>query len=427
MTEPGTDPRNTSTGQQTQPFTPNPNPNPNRPSIEPGPPTCPFPFPHQDGLGPIPEFAALRRDNPCARIRLPSGDPAWLVTRYADVRTVLGDPRFSRTRATRSPGPRMAAVPTLPDSILAADPPEHTRLRKLVAAAFTARRAEAMRHDIAGLVADLLDALTDHGPPADLVPLLCRPLPLAVICDLLGTPREHGDRLDTWCDALRSLTAIPDTAVTDAVIEMTGYMTTLIAAKRNHPADDMLSALIAARDHEERLTEDELISFCVVLLAGGYGTTADRLAGLIHLLLDTPTHYHRLRDRPEMVPTAVEELLRYAQTNVQANLRVATEPMTLAGVRIAGGEAVMAVNSAANHDDSVFPDPEDLDLTRTPNPHLAFGHGVHHCVGAQLARAQLQEAVTALLHRFPTLRQAGPPTWKSGLKTRAPRTLPITW
>ncbi|MFJ8744058.1 cytochrome P450 [Embleya sp. NPDC127516] len=390
-------------------------------------PTAVFPLPHRDGLDPLPEFATLRRDAPCARIRLPSGDPAWLVTRYADVRLVLGDPRFSRTRATRGTGPRMAAVPTLADSILAADPPVHTRLRKLVAAAFTARRAEAMRADIARLVADLLDTVTAHDRPADLVTLFTRPLPLAVICDLLGTPRDDGDRLDAWCDALRSLTAIPDAAVTHAVGEMTGYMGTLIADKRRHPANDMLSVLIAARDDEDRLTEEELLSFCVVLLAGGYGTTADRLSGMIHLLLDVPDRYRHLVDHPDRIPTATEELLRYAQTNVQANLRVATEAMTLAGVDIVEGDAVMAVNSAANHDESVFDTPDHLDLARTPNPHLSFGHGVHHCVGAQLARVQLQEALTALTRRFPTLRPAAPPTWKTGLKTRAPGTLPVTW
>ncbi|MEV6143334.1 cytochrome P450 [Streptomyces sp. NPDC051992] len=390
-------------------------------------PTADFPLPHHDGLGPLPELAALRRDAPCARIVLPSGDPAWLVTRYADVRTVLADPRFSRTRATRGAGPRMARVPTLPDSILAADPPEHTRLRKLVAPAFTARRAEAMRADVAQLVGELLDELASHDRPADLVALFARPLPLAVICDLLGVPRRDGDLLDAWCDTLRSLTAIADTEVTTAVGEMTGYLTELVATKRRHPGDDVLSTLIAARDEGDRLSQDELISFCLVLLAGGYGTTADRLAGMVHLLLDDPRLYQRLRDEPERVPKAVEELLRYAQTNVQANLRVATEEMRLGGVTIAEGEAVMAVNSSANHDETVFDTPDLLDLDRDRNPHLGFGHGAHHCVGAQVARVQLQEALTGLLHRFPELRAAAPPVWKTGLKTRAPRSLPVTW
>ncbi|GGZ86694.1 cytochrome P450 [Streptomyces subrutilus] len=390
-------------------------------------PTADFPFPHHDGLGPIPELAALRRNAPCARIILPSGDPAWLVTRYGDVRTVLADPRFSRTRATRGAGPRMAHVPTLQDSILAADPPEHSRLRKLVAPAFTARRAEAMRSGVARLVDDLLDRLAVHDRPADLVPLLARPLPLAVICDLLGVPREDADRLDAWCDALRNLTAAPDAEVTAAVGEMTGYLTGLVGAKRRRGGEDVLSTLIAARDEGDRLSQDELVSFALVLLTGGYGTTADRLAGSVHLLLDDPERYGRLVREPATVPRAVEELLRYAQTNVQANLRVATEEVRLGGVRIAEGEAVMAINSSANHDESVFDAPDLLDLAREHNPHLGFGHGVHHCVGAQIARVQLQEALAGLVRRFPGLRAAAPPRWKTGLKTRGPRSLPVTW
>ncbi|MEU3062909.1 cytochrome P450 [Streptomyces subrutilus] len=390
-------------------------------------PTADFPFPHHDGLGPIPELAALRRNAPCARIILPSGDPAWLVTRYGDVRTVLADPRFSRTRATRGAGPRMAHVPTLQDSILAADPPEHSRLRKLVAAAFTVRRAEAMRSGVARLVDDLLDRLAVHDRPADLVPLLARPLPLAVICDLLGVPREDADRLDAWCDALRNLTAAPDAEVTAAVGEMTGYLTGLVGAKRRRGGEDVLSTLIAARDEGDRLSQDELVSFALVLLTGGYGTTADRLAGSVHLLLDDPERYGRLVREPATIPRAVEELLRYAQTNVQANLRVATEEVRLGGVRIAEGEAVMAINSSANHDESVFDAPDLLDLSREHNPHLGFGHGVHHCVGAQIARVQLQEALAGLVRRFPGLRAAAPPQWKTGLKTRGPRSLPVTW
>lgn len=390
-------------------------------------PTAEFPLPHHDGLGPLPELAALRRDAPCARIVLPSGDPAWLVTRYRDVRSILADPRFSRTRATRGTGPRMARVTSLPDSILAADPPEHSRLRKLVAPAFTARRAEAIRSDVARLVDGLLDRLAAHDQPADLVRLLARPLPLAVICDLLGVPRTDGDRLDAWCDALRNLTATTDSEVTTAVEEMTGYLTGLIDAKRRQPGDDIMSTLIAARDENDRLTQDELVSFALVLLAGGYGTTADRLAGSVHLLLNDPERYQRLLREPALVNSAVEELLRYAQTNVQANLRVATEDVRIAGIPIAEGEAVMAINSSANHDESVFDTPAVLDLTRGHNPHLAFGHGVHHCVGAQIARVQLQETLSGLLRRFPGLRAAAPPEWKTGLKTRAPRSLPVSW
>lgn len=227
-----------------------------------------FPFDYADGLEPVPEFAELRRDAPVVRVRLPSGDTAWLVTRNADVRRVLAGSSFSRARATRGSGPRINRTTTLPDSILAADPPEHSRLRRLIAPALTVRRAEAMRRDIAILADGLLAELAGQDRPADLVAHFTRPLPLAVICDLLGTPRVDGDRLDAWNSAMRSVTALTNAEVTAAVDEMTGYLTGLIAAKRSHPADDMLSVLIAARDEGDRLSEGELISFCIVLLSG---------------------------------------------------------------------------------------------------------------------------------------------------------------
>ncbi|MCX5379737.1 cytochrome P450 [Streptomyces sp. NBC_00091] len=386
-----------------------------------------FPFPHRDGLDPMPEFAELRQNAPVIRVRLPSGDPAWLVTRHADVRRVLAEPCFSRARATRGEGPRINRTTTLPESILAADPPEHSRLRRLVAPALSGRRAEAMRGGIALLAGQLLDGMERRPRHADLVAHFTRPLPLTVICDLLGTPRLDGDQLDAWNDALRSVTALPDAEVIAAVDDMTGYLTDLVAAKRARPGDDMLSVLIAARDEGDRLSEGELISFCIVLLAGGYGTTADRLAGLVHLLLDRPERYELLCRDPELVPAAVEELLRYGQATVGANLRVATRDVVLGGVEIKEGEAVIPLTSSANHDEDVHPAPDLLDLTRAAPAHLAFGYGAHFCVGAQLARVQLQEALAALVVRLPTLRAAGPAQWKRGQITRAPRTLPVRW
>ncbi|MWA16136.1 cytochrome P450 [Streptomyces sp. BA2] len=386
-----------------------------------------FPFPHRDGLDPIPEFAELRRNAPVIRVRMPSGDTAWLVTRHADVRRVLADPCFSRARATRGEGPRAARTTTLPDSILAADPPDHSRLRRLVAPALSGRRAEAMRGDIALRADQLLAGMERQPSPADLVASFTRPLPLTVICDLLGTPRLDGDQLDAWNDAMRSVTAMPDADVMAAVDDMTRYLTVLVAAKRAHPGNDMLSVLIAARDEGDRLSQGELISFCIVLLAGGYGTTADRLAGLVHLLLDQPERYQLLCREPKLIPGAVEELLRYAQATVGANLRVATQDVVLSGVEIEEGEAVIALTSSANHDEDVHTAPDLLDLTRAAPAHLAFGHGAHFCVGAQLARVQLQEALTGLTGRFPALRAAGPADWKRGQITRSPRTLPVRW
>ncbi|WP_327174504.1 cytochrome P450 [Streptomyces sp. NBC_01335] len=399
-----------------------------------------FPLKVPEGLGPIPELAELRRREPVVRVRVPSGGTAWLVTRHADVRKVLADPRFSRRRASRGPAGPGGGAPrrtALPDSILAADPPEHSRLRKLVAPSLTARRTEAMRADIARLADSLLTDVAEQGPGADLVPHFTRPLPLTVICDLLGTPRVDAERLDAWDNILRSVTA-RNAEVSAVVAEMSDYLARLLAVKRAHPGNDMLSVLIAARDDEDRLSEGELISFCIVLLAGGYGTTADRLAGLVHLLLQNPPgtagragaepeRYALLRRDPGLVPGAVEELLRYAQASVGSNMRVATEPVRLGDVTVAEGETVIALMSSANHDETVYEEPELLDLTRAAPAHLAFGHGAHFCVGAQLARIQLQEALTALTRRFPTLHAAAPPAWKGDRITRAPRTLPVAW
>ncbi|WP_371792130.1 cytochrome P450 [Streptomyces sp. NBC_01471] len=386
----------------------------------------PFPFPHTDGLAPLPELAELRRHEPVVRVRLPGGGTAWLVTRHADVRRVLADPRFSRTRATGEQGGGGRRATALPDSILTTDPPDHSRLRRLIAPALTVRSAEAMRDGIAALAHDLLTGVKPTPGPVDLVPHFTRPLPLAVICDLLGTPRVDADRLDAWDNVLRSVTA-KNAEVSTAVDEMSTYLAGLIAVKRAHPADDMLSALIAARDDDDRLSEGELISFCVVLLMGGYSTTANRLAGLVHLLLEQPERYRLLCREPGRIPGAVEELLRYAQASVGANMRVATEAVPLGGVTVAEGDAVIALTTSANHDERVYPEPDLLDLTRDTPSHLAFGHGAHFCVGAQLARVQLQEALRALTRLYPGLRAAGPVRWRTGRTSRAPQTLPVTW
>lgn len=390
-----------------------------------------FSFSLPEGLDPQPELAELRRAKPVARVLLPSGDPAWMITRYDDVRTVLADSRFSRAAAAAPDGPRITAErPSLPSSILAADPPAHTRLRKLVAPAFTARRSNQLRPYIASLVAELLDAMEESGPPADLVTHLTQPLPLAVISELMGVPNSGRKPFHAWADALKNVSAQPGEATAAALSEMTAYLGELVAAKRTDPTEDLLGTLITARDQHERLSEEELVSFCLVLLLGGYQTTAERFAGMIYTLLRHPDQLELLRANPDRVPAAVEELLRYPQFTATSLLRVVTEDLELGGVTLRAGEAVMPIVSSANRDESVFAHADQLDLFRTDNPHLTFGHGVHHCLGAQLARVELAEALGALLHRFPNLRLAGPehpPLWKTGLTIRAPRCLPICW
>jgi cytochrome P450 len=390
-----------------------------------------FSFSLPEGLDPQPELAELRRDEPVARVLLPSGDIAWMITRYDDVRTVLADQRFSRAAAATFGGPRITAGrPSLPSSILAADPPAHTRLRKLVAPAFTARRSKQLSPYIEGLVVDLLEAMEHVGAPADLVTYLTQPLPLAVICELMGIPDTGGEPFHAWADAMKSVTAQPAEATAAALADMTAYLSELVAVKRVDLTDDLLGTLITARDQQERLSEEELVSFCLVLLLGGYQTTAERLAGMIYTLLCHPDQLDLLRAYPDRVSAAVEELLRFPQFTATGLFRVVTEDLELGGVVLRAGEAVMPIVASANRDESIFANADQLDVFRTDNPHLTFGHGVHHCLGAQLARIELTEALGALLRRFPGLRLAGPehPTlWKTGLTVRAPRSLPVCW
>ncbi|MEV6279760.1 cytochrome P450 [Nocardia sp. NPDC051832] len=392
----------------------------------------PYPFGEPVRLDMHPLLARLRREEPVARIRLPYGGEGWLVTRYDDVRLVLADPRFSRAATVdREDLPRATPEPPRGDSLLSMDPPEHTRLRKLVAKAFTSRRVEQWRPRAQQIVDDHLDALEAAGPPADIVRQLALPLPVTLICEMLGVPTEHQHRFRDFSDAILSTTAYTRAQIGAARVELETYLAELIAERRAEPADDLLGALVAARDNDDRLSETELVNLGIGLLVAGHETTANQIANFTYVLLTEPGHWELLRDDPDLVPGAVEELLRHVQLGSGgAFARIATEDVTLSGVTVRAGEAVFVNTQAANRDESVFTAPEDLDLTRVGNPHMAFGHGAHHCVGAQLARLELQVAVAALLRRFPGLRLAVPLAdvpWKTGLLVRGPKALPVAW
>lgn len=388
-----------------------------------------FPFPVPAGLDPIPELAELRRNEPVSRILLPSGDIAWLVTRHADVRAVLVDPRFSRALASAPAGPRLAAEPTLPSSILAADPPDHTRLRKLVAPAFTIRRTEQIRPFIVNVVDELATAMeTLADDPVDLMTHFVQPLAVTTICEFLGVSDIDRSQFQLWAEDLTTVTARSADVIARTIGEITDYLCDLIAAIRAAPSEDLVGGLIVSCDQHHQLSEEELFAFVLTLLFTGYQTTSDRLAGIVYTLLRHPDQLDWLRANLDRIPATTEELLRHVQGSVTQNMRVATDDVELDGVTIRQGEAVMVSIASANWDDSVFPHADQLDLTRTDNPHLAFGHGIHHCLGAHLARIELQAALDGLLRRFPLLRLAGPkhpPTWKSGMTVRAPRTLPV--
>ncbi|WP_024801484.1 cytochrome P450 [Nocardia sp. BMG51109] len=391
-----------------------------------------FPFGEPVRLDIDPLFAKLRREEPVSRILLPYGGEGWLVTRYEDVKLVLADRRFSRAAAAgREDVPRTTPTPARPDSLLGLDPPEHSRLRKLVAKAFTGRRVELLRPRVQEIVDALLGDIERAGPPTDLVRDFALPLPVTVICEVLGVPPRDQHRFREFSDMIVSTTAYTREQIIAGRVALEEYLAELIAERRRRPSEDLLHALVTARDDDDRLSEIELINLGIGLLIGGHETTANQIANFTYLLLTEREHWELLRERPDRVRGAIEELLRYVQLGSGGSSpRIATEDVELAGVTVRAGEAVFVNMQAANRDEAVFEDPERLDLTRTHNPHVAFGHGAHHCVGAQLARIELQVAMGALLQRFPSLRLAVPAdevSWKIGLLVRGPTALPLSW
>lgn len=390
----------------------------------------PYPFNEAVALRPDPTSQRLQREEPVSRVRLPFGGDAWLVTKYDDVKTVLADPRFSRAAVTDLSRDLPRTVPhrQVETSILNMDPPDHTRLRKLVAKGFTARRTELLRERAQGIVDGLLDDLEAQGPPADLVEALALPLPITIICEMLGVPVEDRDQFRTWSDKALAITAFSSEEIVEAGTALRDYIAGLVADKRAHPTDDVLTDLVAARDEGDRLTEDELVGFGVALLVAGHETTANQIGNFTYTLLTHPDRLAELRQDPSLVPAAVEELLRITPLAASAGFpRITTEPVELGGVTIPAGEAVFLDGGVANRDPEVFEHPDEIDFHRPANPHVAFGHGAHHCVGASLARMELQVAIGTLLRRFPGLDLAGEARFKQGRLIRGLQVLPVRW
>ncbi|GAA2776446.1 cytochrome P450 [Saccharopolyspora taberi] len=389
-----------------------------------------YPFSDADRLNLDPFYAELRRQEPVSRVQLPYGEAAWLVTRYEDAKVVLADPRFSRAAVLDRDEPRMSpSVP--PPGILSMDPPDHTRLRRLVAKAFTHRRVERLRPRVQEIADGLVDRMIATGAPVDLVEEFALPLPITVICELLGVP--YADRADfrRWSDAFLSTTKLTPDEVSDYMARMHAYMAGLVETHRAAPADDLISALIEARDDHDRLSEDEMIRLAMGILVAGHETTASQIPNFAYVLFTHPDQLAALRADLDNVPGAVEELMRFVPLGVGAAFaRYALEDVELGDVTVRAGEPVVVNGASANRDESVFDSPEELDLGRAGGGHLGFGHGPHHCLGAQLARLELQVALRTLLERLPGLRFAGGPddvVWKQGMLVRGPSLLEVTW
>lgn len=390
----------------------------------------PYPFDQPGRLNLDPTYARLRAQSGLARVQPPFGGPAWLATRYEDVKTVLADPRFSRAKAVADDTPRLVAFLPPADTIMAMDPPDHTRLRGAVAQAFTVRRIEQLRHRVVEIVDGVLDAVSSHGAPADLVRSFALPVSMTVICEVLGVPYGDRDRFGAWIEAIMSSEDTPE-EVGRANEELMDYLATLVAQRREQPSDDLLGVLVQAGAEGGGLTDHEIIGLGSAVLIAGYIVTFHHIGNFAYALLASPAHYRQLLGSPELVPQAVEEMLRFVPPAVGEDIpRVAAEDVELGGVLVRAGEAVLPSTMSANRDATVFADPERMDFTRRENPHLGFGHGPHRCLGTHLARVELQVAIASLLRRFPGLRLAGSAEdvpWREGTVWSGPRELMVAW
>ncbi|MFC0106014.1 cytochrome P450 [Kibdelosporangium aridum] len=390
-----------------------------------------YPFGSVSGLEIDPMYGWLRDNEPLARVKLPYGEEGWLLTRYDDVRIALGDARFSLAEAVVRDTPRMG--PQRMGAILTdLDPPEHTRLRRLLAHAFTVRRVEGLRANAARLAGELLDEMEKAGPPADLVTAFAVPLPGLMICELLGVPYDDRDHFQELAAAFMSITALTDEEKMARLGELAGYLAGLADKRRERQEDDLISALVVAQEEGDRLTADELVQLTVLLLGAGYDSTASQIVNSVYALLTFPDQLELLRSRPELMPGAVEELLRWIPPQEVADIlpRYALQDVELSGGTVRAGEPVLLAKHAANRDPRKFPDPDRLNVTRDAKGQLSFGYGPHHCIGAQLARMDIQVALTALLARLPGLRLAVPADeveWRTGMALRGPIALPISW
>lgn len=375
-------------------------------------------------------YQGLRTASPVHRITGTDGQPAWLVTRFDDVRAGLADPLLSldKTHAREGNYRGLSLPPALDANLLNMDPPDHTRLRRLVGKAFTQRRVEQLRAPIRATADQLLDALGADGT-TDLITAYAAPLPITVICDLLGVPASHRRDFRSWTTALIAPDPARPHEAKEAIVAMLGFFTELMAHKRRDPADDLLCDLIAVRDTEgDRLTEDELMSLAFLILFAGYENTVQLIGNAILALLQHPDQMALLRQDPSRITAAVEEFARFEGPALLAIRRFAIEDVTIGGVRIPAGETVLLSLSAANRDPDRFPDPDRLDLGRDAVGHLALGHGIHYCLGAPLARAETEIALAALLERFADLELTGnEPRWRPSLRARGLLELPVRY
>ena len=379
---------------------------------------------------PYPYYERFRGPAPLLRV----GETIWFALGHADVTTMLRHPNLSTDEShAATEAERAAEDPNRPRSLLFMDPPDHTRLRGLVARAFTPRRIDELRATTQAIATELVDAIAAMAGPVDLVQAFAYPLPVRVICALLGVPPEDEAMFTDWSRGIaRSVdpsvlrTPAIEATIEDARANLRRYLGDLLAARRRQPGDDLLSALAAVDVEGDRITPREVVGLAQLLLVAGHETTVNLIGNGTLALLRNPEQLALLRRSPELVGPAVDEFLRF-DGPVQITQRVVTQDMTVVGCPVKRGDEIMLVLGAANRDPSAFPNPHKLDVTRDARRHVGFGGGIHHCLGAALARMEGQIAFATLLDRFPHLELAGTPERRPTFTLRGLETLPVAF
>lgn len=394
-------------------------------------PTLVMPFPRETVLDLAPLFQAVRSEAPAVRVLTPAGDPAWLVSRYEDVKALLDDERLARSHPQPERASRLSSSAILggPEGSYATEQADHARLRRIAGSAFSARRMHALRPRVQGIVDPLLDTISASVPPADLHESFSLALSIQVICELLGVPFADRERFSAWFEAAIS----PQEGSTgqQPLTDLINYVSALIEERRSIPGgDDFIAHVLAIRDESGRVASDEIVLMVAGLLFAGHHSTATYLDLGAVLLLTDPRHRAAMQEDGPRAMAAVEEMLRIVVPGLGVTPRYARNDLRIGDVTVAAGDAVLLSMAAANHDGSVFAEPDRFNMERTPNPHIAFGHGRHFCIGASLARMELSVGLGSLFRRFPRLRLAVP---VEALRTRREflsgglAEVPVTW
>jgi cytochrome P450 len=379
---------------------------------------------------PYPYYERFRGPTPLLRV----GETIWFALGNADVTTMLRHPNLSTDEShAATEAERVEEDPNRSRSLLFMDPPDHTRLRGLVARAFTPRRIDELRATTQAIATELVDAIATKSGPVDLVQAFAYPLPVRVICALLGVPPEDEALFTSWSRGVaRSVdpsvlrTPAIEAAIEEARASLRAYLGDLLAARRRMPGDDLVSALAAVDADGDRISSREVVALVQLLLVAGHETTVNLIGNGTLALLRNPEQLALLRRSPELVGPAVDEFLRF-DGPVQITQRVVTQDMTVVGCPVKRGDEIMLVLGAANRDPEAFPDPHKLDVTRDARRHVGFGGGIHHCLGAALARMEGQIAFATLLDRFPRLELAGTPERRPTFTLRGLETLPVAF